>query len=235
MVPIFRRIRQKLMAKSRFSGYLLYAIGEIFLVVVGILLALQINNWNEDRKEAITINRVLVEIKEDLVKDISELELSLQVHAEDLEAQQRIIEVLEKKPGFNERIRSDLGRIHLARNFYSISKGYDLLKELNLGTLKNKELRSLLTQYYEQDIPAVYTEFNDDKLEFESFWLPYVRLHFKAWDFGESGDPHDYSQIVNDRTLLTATKMNSNNLRNTLGALDSALKSALILIDQLPD
>ena len=50
MIKFFRKIRQKLLSENKFSKYLLYAIGEIILVVVGILIALQINNWNENRK-----------------------------------------------------------------------------------------------------------------------------------------------------------------------------------------
>lgn len=50
MVRIFSVIRQNLLRENRFSRYMLYAIGEIFLVVIGILIALEINNRNEDRK-----------------------------------------------------------------------------------------------------------------------------------------------------------------------------------------
>ena len=51
MNNFFRRIRQSLLAENKFSKYLLYAVGEILLVVIGILIALQINNWNEFNKE----------------------------------------------------------------------------------------------------------------------------------------------------------------------------------------
>ncbi len=50
MIQFFRKIRQKLLSENKFSKYLLYAIGEVILVVIGILIALQINNWNENRK-----------------------------------------------------------------------------------------------------------------------------------------------------------------------------------------
>jgi hypothetical protein len=235
MINFFKKIRQHLLTENKFSKYLLYALGEIILVVIGILIALQVNNWNEDRKESLTIKNVLTEIKEDLIQDKAELELGLKLRIEDSEAQKRIIHVLETKSSYDENVRSDLGRIHLARNVFSASKGYDLLKELNLGALKDKELRILLTQYYERDIAWVHREYADDKLDFENFWLPYVRIHFKEWEFGDYAVPHDYSQILNDRTLLTATKMNSNNLRNTIQAYNSALNSAIKLIDQLPD
>ncbi|MEH6779913.1 DUF6090 family protein, partial [Maribacter arcticus] len=51
MINFFRIIRQQLLAENKFSRYLLYAIGEIVLVVIGILIALSINNWNENRKQ----------------------------------------------------------------------------------------------------------------------------------------------------------------------------------------
>ncbi len=50
MIKFFRKIRQQLLTENRFTKYSLYAIGEVFLVVIGILIALQINNWNESRK-----------------------------------------------------------------------------------------------------------------------------------------------------------------------------------------
>ena len=51
MIKFFRKIRQRMLKENKFSKYLFYAIGEIVLVVIGILIALQINNWNESRKE----------------------------------------------------------------------------------------------------------------------------------------------------------------------------------------
>jgi hypothetical protein len=50
MITLFRKIRQKLIYENKIGGYLKYAIGEILLVVIGILIALQVNNWNEGRK-----------------------------------------------------------------------------------------------------------------------------------------------------------------------------------------
>lgn len=49
MIRLFRNIRKQLTSENKVSSYLRYAIGEIVLVVVGILIALQINNWNEQR------------------------------------------------------------------------------------------------------------------------------------------------------------------------------------------
>src|SRR5210317_1401641 len=76
MIKFFRKIRQKLLMENKTSKYLKYAIGEIILVVIGILIALQINNWNTDR---ININRVKQYAKslvQDLENDIEMINVS---------------------------------------------------------------------------------------------------------------------------------------------------------------
>lgn len=72
MIKFFRKIRQQLLTENKFSRYLLYAIGEIVLVVIGILIALQINNWNENRKgriqELSSMKEVVENLKYDMVR-----------------------------------------------------------------------------------------------------------------------------------------------------------------------
>ena len=69
MIKFFRKIRQNLLSEGKTGKYLKYAIGEIILVVIGILIALQINNWNENRKTDIKIKNSLVALKSDLKQD----------------------------------------------------------------------------------------------------------------------------------------------------------------------
>lgn len=71
MIKFFRNIRKNLLNEGKTSKYLKYAIGEIILVVVGILIALQINNWNEQRKDEATLkiyyNQILEDFKQDRI------------------------------------------------------------------------------------------------------------------------------------------------------------------------
>lgn len=71
MIKFFRKIRQRLLIENKFSKYLLYAIGEIALVVIGILIALQINNWNENQKTKKLEIAFLENLQIDLEVDIS--------------------------------------------------------------------------------------------------------------------------------------------------------------------
>ncbi len=73
MIKFFRHIRQNLIMVNKTSKYLKYAIGEIILVVIGILIALQINNWNEARKERIKEVNLLKEINRDFTYNLEEL------------------------------------------------------------------------------------------------------------------------------------------------------------------
>jgi len=68
MIKFFRKIRQRLLSENKFSKYLLYAVGEIILVVIGILIALQINNNNEARKEK-ALEKELINL---LISDLEE-------------------------------------------------------------------------------------------------------------------------------------------------------------------
>jgi len=73
MIKFFRKIRQRLLTENKFSKYLIYAIGEIVLVVIGILFALQINNWNETKLERKVEKEYIVSLIEDLKTDSTRL------------------------------------------------------------------------------------------------------------------------------------------------------------------
>ncbi|RNC92079.1 MAG: hypothetical protein ED555_02935 [Allomuricauda sp.] len=73
MIKFFRRIRHTLLSENRFSKYLIYALGEIILVVIGILLALQINTWNEARKDKAVGDQYLADIRQDLENDLDQM------------------------------------------------------------------------------------------------------------------------------------------------------------------
>jgi hypothetical protein len=73
MIKFFRKIRQKLLMENKFSKYLFYAIGEIILVVIGILIALSINNWNQDRIEHKETKVLLGNLSLDIEENIKNL------------------------------------------------------------------------------------------------------------------------------------------------------------------
>ena len=79
MIKFFRKIRQNLLKENKTGKYFKYAIGEIFLVMLGILLALQVNNWNENRVARVRIEGRLMNMISELEYDIEEIDRVLQV------------------------------------------------------------------------------------------------------------------------------------------------------------
>ncbi|WP_053975626.1 DUF6090 family protein [Mangrovimonas xylaniphaga] len=74
MIKFFRNIRKQLAAQNKTAAYLRYAIGEIILVVIGILIALQINNWNENRLEKRSENKILGNLHSEFAENLKDLE-----------------------------------------------------------------------------------------------------------------------------------------------------------------
>tara|TARA_R110002072_G_scaffold22615_1_gene79207 strand:+ start:24858 stop:25613 length:756 start_codon:yes stop_codon:yes gene_type:complete len=153
MIKFFRHIRQRLIGENRFSKYLLYAIGEIILVVIGILIALQINNWNENRKSAkqenLYLKRLLSENKEDIN--------TFKSNITDLKKGIETIENLSKALNTNETSEREL--IAAANDFFGYGSIYpiftsststfdDLSSTGNLKDIKNSELRDQLVKHY---------------------------------------------------------------------------------------
>ncbi|WP_167611338.1 DUF6090 family protein [Maribellus sediminis] len=83
MIKFFRNIRKKLAAENKASAYLRYAVGEILLVVIGILIAVQVNNWNEARKERIQEHLLVQSIISDLKMDTLMINQTLRILKED--------------------------------------------------------------------------------------------------------------------------------------------------------
>ncbi len=86
MIKFFRKIRQKLLTENKFSKYLIYAIGEIVLVVIGILLALQINTWNEERKNQKEAYKILLQLKTEFETNNELVDTSIEFHRTRLNA-----------------------------------------------------------------------------------------------------------------------------------------------------
>ncbi|WP_338359275.1 DUF6090 family protein [Yeosuana marina] len=83
MIKLFRNIRKKLVAEGKTTNYLKYAIGEIFLVVIGILIALQVNNWNERRKQNIQKDLIVQSLIRDLKMDTLMIDQTLNILKQD--------------------------------------------------------------------------------------------------------------------------------------------------------
>ncbi|MCM4152889.1 hypothetical protein DHD05_14940 [Arenibacter sp. N53] len=139
---------------GKLSKYLLYAIGEIILVVIGILIALQINNWNESRKENLELKHSLELMIDDLKQDI----VFYNNHIDDVVPTLEFLKLLSQRNYATLKLES-MG-FFLTKNFdpRNFGSAYYSLKDNNkLNLIKNKKLKEEVVNYYE--VTSVY--FND--------------------------------------------------------------------------
>jgi len=94
MIRFFRTLRQRLLAENRTGHYLLYALGEIILVVIGILIALQANNWNEERNHALEVRDALRALQTEIAGNIDYLDLRAARIDADLERVENFLGIL---------------------------------------------------------------------------------------------------------------------------------------------
>lgn len=164
MLTFFRRIRRKLANQNKFVQYSRYAIGEIVLVMVGILLALQVNNWNEERK----MDKNQITILNDLVKSIdNDLNLYEKVFEWRLDRKKEAIDTLIYFSGNNISITDSVFMSYFMWVDLDItvrydSGPYDALKSTGLNQISNGVLREKIVNAYDVQLPA-FTKFANEE------------------------------------------------------------------------
>ena len=104
MIKFFRKIRQNLLSEGKTGKYFKYAIGEIILVVIGILIALQINNWNELNKERESEKIILIEIRDNLEFDLKDFESNIINLQNKAISAKSLLELIDNNSAYNDSI-----------------------------------------------------------------------------------------------------------------------------------
>ena len=184
MIKLFRQFRKRLLpidigTDNKFSKYLLYAVGEIVLVVIGILIALQINNWQEWKKE----RRIEQEILQNLVQN-------LELHIETLEADierltlldnsaQIVVNVLDNRLPFKDSLAVHFHRARVPRRDLSLSQaGYEQYKNKGFDVILNSSIKEEVINYFESTLPTWITSYKPVNYINESFYDHHVPLFY---------------------------------------------------------
>jgi hypothetical protein len=151
MIRLLRKIRQKLLSENSYSVYLLYAGGEILLVVIGILLALQIDNWNELKQIRNTEQQYLSALKEEFLFNHAELERVAMRNKENADNMKILANLM--GPAGAEITEEALGNLLVgalaAEIQYNSSQGVldEIISSGKLGMFSNQDLRFALSSW----------------------------------------------------------------------------------------
>ena len=149
MIKFFRKIRQKLLSENKFSKYLIYAIGEIVLVVVGILIALQINTWNNENIERELESNMLSEILINLEKDVFNLNSKITYNENRIKHNSAVLEHLILKAPLTDTLRFSYARLTGRGTFEPITVAYENLKSKGINIIRNDSLRISISELYD--------------------------------------------------------------------------------------
>ena len=229
MIKFFRKIRYDLMEKNKTGKYLKYAIGEIILVVIGILIALSINNWNELRKDREKEQLFLHKLSSNLSDDIASLKNIM--HSDSL-----LVEDLNKS--INEILTvfdsKELSFYNNSRyKYYKFSTNTSLYDNMistgQIGLFRNDSIFDALTDYYKNAIEmndGIDASIKKYSGEIESFYLK-----FDHWDINEKlskktiadyrNEPFILNSLYGKRNLIT---FQINNYNRLLAECKSLLK-----------
>jgi len=246
MIKFFRKIRQNLLLENKTSKYFSYAIGEIVLVVIGILIALSINNWNEERKAAIQEEIVLKSLYNNLKLAKQQSQLLIK---EENDLKHVLIRLLDlgsvPNPSFVETISDSIFKnaVWDLQSDLPILNTYLNLKNTNqLGLIKSKEVNEKFSELdfkYNKLIDLLHDRLSvhqiriDNILENDINFLPLVKSNVPDIDI-EREISTNYSDILKNRRVRNLLGMKLTFTQDIVDRrleLDLEIQNLLILID----
>ncbi|MCR9291034.1 MAG: DUF6090 family protein [Bacteroidetes bacterium] len=163
MIKFFRKIRQRLLSEHKFSKYLLYAIGEVVLVVIGILIALSLNNSNENKKLKTQEIKILKEIKSEFTGTLEDVSEDLAGYEKNLRSSEIIYNSILNKESYNDSLKRHFSYMLIKEEFLAKQSAFESLKSIGLEIISNDSIRKDITDAYlyvqqETNKPNIVTE-----------------------------------------------------------------------------
>ena len=149
MLTFFRRIRKGLIDGGATTRYLFYATGEIALVVLGILIALQINNWNETRNTEKLMQELYVMLKASIRSDTVSYNRQIAEYEESMEAAEWLQEQVQINAPYSTKFDTALSKLNELRSNESDYRIFDRILAVGIENIKDNTLTNELQHYYD--------------------------------------------------------------------------------------
>lgn len=187
MIKIFRRIRHTLIKEGKTITYFKYAVGEIFLVVVGILIALYINNWNEERKDRIEESELLQQLHNEFLYNKRQFQNTVSGDRLIIKGCEKIIAMFPISLGSTPLDSlEEYGNYSLYNFTFNPSQGTinSIINTSSFSLIQNDTLRNQLILW--QDLVEDYKEDEIDANRFlNDYYFPYAVEHFSLGNFSD--------------------------------------------------
>ncbi|TVZ60188.1 hypothetical protein NA63_2738 [Flavobacteriaceae bacterium MAR_2010_105] len=242
MIKFFRRIRQNLLLQGKTGKYLTYAIGEIVLVVIGILIALQINNWNELRLIKDQEKVLLKEIISDL--NLNENNAQFTINKDYgigrdsiLKTFVHVINHLENKLPYTDDLPKYFHVLHQVSSLEIKTSGFESLKASGMDIIQKDGLRSAIGEYYTVTVNSTQKANNELRDDFYNYILKFPRTIFiTKRDEANKTDiqiPINYKQLLENIEYIESLKMYSSIYDMDLNATKDYLNKTRLLKEKI--
>ncbi len=213
MIKFFRNIRQNSIKDNKIIHYLKYAFGEIVLVVIGILIALQINNRNEINKLHRRELSLLSELKTNLEINIANLENDIKKQTKSVKSFNYILNLPNSNLPYSDSIPGYLADIEFAPDVILVSSAFQTLKSSGLELIQSDSLRIEIVNLFEVDYPKLMQETRriEDQL-WPAVVIPLFQKHLSNSNSGWF--PNDYNSWLKDSEFFNMVGFRKN-LRNS--------------------
>ncbi len=227
MLKIIQRIRRKLIEEGNLKRYLLYAVGEVLLIVIGILLALQLNTWNEARKLRIREINLLSQLDEVLSIEIADLGVNMKAIRQTVKSIEIIQNHLEQNLPYHDSLDLHFGNSAKTVGFIVKAAVYENLKSTGLDIISSDSIRNEIVRHY--DYQASYLKDIEQIVVYpfqSSIMEPSMISKFDyAWIFNPAS-PNNYEDLTRDKAYLSTLKTNREIKSFQLRRTEDVLKSA---------
>ncbi|MEM8998975.1 MAG: DUF6090 family protein [Bacteroidota bacterium] len=239
MIKFFRKIRQKLLSENKFSKYLIYAVGEIVLVVIGILIALQINNWNENRKNKVLELSILKEFKSSISMDIVQLNSRAESAKNNIYSANILLNHLEKNLGYNDSLNKHFNIITstLYKAFNPQITAYKMLESKGVDLISNIELKKDILNLYNFDYHELIYEYENYQKNILNYGRPIARSQFEVTDNNSTTPglkPVNYNSLSLNVQLVNTLKIivsNDKGIQEVIESLTDKCQKIVAEID----
>jgi Family of unknown function (DUF6090) len=235
MIKFFRKIRQNMINENKASKYLLYAIGEIVLVVIGILIALSINNWNEQRKYKSLEISMLTEIKTSLKENIDQLNIMIDFNGLTLNSYSIILNHLEKNIPYNDSLENHFGLLTNWESPFFNYSAYETLKTRGVELISNTILKKKIIRTYERKLEYLVNDYDKSEWNYHtSVVSPFVSKNFENTNFNNprKTKPNNYSILKNNPEFKNILK---SMMRTRIGGIEETKELKLSLENLVED
>lgn len=178
MIKFFRHFRQRMIKENRVSKYLLYAIGEIVLVVIGILIALQINTWNEQRKFRAQERDLLTQLKSEFESNQAQLEEKMDMRKDIIKSALLLLDYVDSQEPFHkDSLLKHVSQTTLTPTFDPIVN--DLISSGRIQLLQSNALKDRLSLWTSEIVQV--TEEEQALMRFmNSFYLQFLMDYYST-------------------------------------------------------